>query len=69
MHRAKQDCEAIFAFAIAAVRCKYNPAVYRHCSKKTSMCLAAIHFRCRKQWPKENCVHCVIRRKPTHENP
>jgi len=31
--------------------------------------LAAIHFRCRRQWPKENCVHCVIQRTPTHENP
>jgi len=31
--------------------------------------LGAIHFRCRRQWPKENCVHCVIQRMPTHENP
>jgi hypothetical protein len=26
VHRAKQDCEAIFAFAIAAGKCKHNPA-------------------------------------------
>ena len=26
VHRAKQDCEAIFDFAIAAGKCKYNPA-------------------------------------------
>jgi len=42
---------------------------YRHCSTKTSTCWADIHFRCRMQWPKENCARCAIQRTPTHENP
>lgn len=48
---------------------KKDDEVCRRYSTRISICWATTHFRCRTQWPKENCGHCVIQRTPTHEDP